>query len=97
MAGYNFGQSFIWLAQTRFNCHAGDGVYQLAGRGGEQPDAWTNSLFLSPGVRWSYNLRNGLQIVPGIGVPLGLGPSDGEKAIFLYISFEHPFRKLPEQ
>jgi hypothetical protein len=58
---------------------------------------WTTSLFLSPGVRWSYNLRHGLQIVPGIGVPLGVGPSAGERAVFLYLSFEHPFRKLPQK
>ena len=43
---------------------------------------WTNSLFLSPGIRWSYNFKNGLQIVPGIGVPLGVGPSAGERALF---------------
>ena len=53
--------------------------------------------FLSPGVRWAYNFKNGLQIVPGIGVPLGVGPSAGERAVLLYLSFEHPFRKLPEK
>ena len=39
------------------------------------PDAiaWARSTFLSPGVRWAYNFRNGLQIVPGIAVPLGVG------------------------
>jgi len=44
----------------------------------------------------AYNFENGLQIVPGIGVPIGIGPSSGEKGIFLYLSFEHPFRKLPQ-
>jgi len=58
---------------------------------------WTNSLLHSPGIRWSYNFMNGLQIVPGVGVPLGVGPSAGERAILLYLSFEHPFRKLPDQ
>jgi len=52
---------------------------------------------LSPGIRWAHNFKNGLQIVPGIGVPLGVGPSAGEKAVFLYLSFEHPFRKLPKK
>ncbi len=56
-----------------------------------------SGLFLSPGIRWAYNFNNGLQIVPGIGVPLGVGPSDGEKGVFLYLSFEHPYRKLPEK
>jgi hypothetical protein len=58
---------------------------------------WTNSLFLSPGIRWSHNFKNGLQIVPGLGVPLGVGPSAGERAVFLYLSFEHPFRRLPKK
>jgi hypothetical protein len=34
-----------------------------------------------------------MQIVPGIAVPLGIGPSDGERSIFLYLSIEHPFRR----
>ena len=51
---------------------------------------WSNSVFLSPGIRWSYNFPSGLQIVPGIAVPIGVGPSAGEKGVFLYLSFEHP-------
>jgi len=30
--------------------------------------------------------------VPGIGVVIGLGPSRGERELFLYFSVEHPFR-----
>mgnify|MGYP003416988619 CR=1 FL=1 len=45
-------------------------------------------------------LRNGsvvdLQIVPGISVPIGIGPSRGETAIFFYLSLEHPFRLAGE-
>jgi hypothetical protein len=52
-----------------------------------------NSTFISPGIRWAYNFPSGLQIVPGIAMPLGVGSSKGEKAIFLYLSFEHPFTK----
>jgi hypothetical protein len=32
-----------------------------------------------------------LQIVPGLAIPLGLGPSKGDKGVFVYLSFEHPF------
>ena len=28
-----------------------------------------------------------------IAVPLGAGPSAGEKGLFVYLSFEHPFGK----
>jgi hypothetical protein len=58
---------------------------------------WSNTLFLNPGIRWAYNFKNGLQIVPGIAVPIGIGPSAGEKGVFLYLSFEHPFRKIADQ
>jgi hypothetical protein len=45
-----------------------------------------------PGVRAAINLPRDLQIVPGIGVPIGVGPSHGERDLFLYLSVEHPFR-----
>jgi hypothetical protein len=30
--------------------------------------------------------------VPGVAVPIGLGPSHGDRSLLLYLSFEHPFR-----
>ena len=53
----------------------------------------SKGAFVSPGVRWSHDFDNGLQIVPGVAVPIGVGPSSGEKGIFVYLSFEHPFKK----
>ena len=32
-------------------------------------------IYISPGIRWAYNFRNGLQIVPGVAVPFGIGPA----------------------
>jgi hypothetical protein len=96
-AGYNFGQSFIWLAHARFNVMLETVFASSQTVVASNRTQWTRSLLLNPGVRWSYNFRNGLQIVPGIGVPFGVGPSAGEKAVLLYLSFEHPFRKLPEK
>ncbi|HKW96448.1 MAG TPA: transporter [Bryobacteraceae bacterium] len=89
--GYNLGQSLIWLAHPRFNVLL-ETVYASA-QSVVAPDQteWTRSLYLSPGIRWAYNFKNGLQIVPGIGVPIGAGPSAGERGVFLYLSFEHPF------
>ena len=51
--------------------------------------AWTGTagsdeLIVNPGVRWAHNLGS-LQIVPGIGFPIDHG-------VFLYLSFEHPFK-----
>jgi hypothetical protein len=95
--GYNLGQSFIWLTHSRFNLMLETMFTSSQAVVARNRTQWTNSVFLSPGLRWAYNFRNGLQIVPGVGVPIGVGPSAGERAVFLYLSFEHPFRKLPEQ
>jgi hypothetical protein len=50
----------------------------------------TNSFFVSPGIRWAHNLPTGLQIVPGVAFPLGVGSSRHERSLLLYLSFEHP-------
>lgn len=52
----------------------------------------SDNFVILPGLRAAINLPRDLQIVPGIGVPIGVGPSSGERDLFLYISFEHPFR-----
>lgn len=85
------GQSVIWLAHPRFNV-----MLELAYLRFERvlaPDTTESddSLVISPGVRWAHDFRNGLQIVPGIAVPIGIGPSSGEVGLFAYLSFEHPF------
>lgn len=51
-------------------------------------DSWT----VLPGIRGALNYKSGLQIVPGIGFPIGVGPSRGERGVYLYLSFEHPFK-----
>lgn len=92
-AGYNLGTSFVWLAHPRFNP-----MLELVFDSSEAvvgPDATLreNRLLLSPGFRWAHNFKNGLQIVPGFAVPIGVGPSAGEKGIIFYLSFEHAFKK----
>lgn len=53
---------------------------------------WTHDaksvVTVSPGVRWAHDIGK-LQIVPGIAVPIG---SDHSRAVFAYLSLEHPFR-----
>ncbi len=91
--GYNLGQSFIWQVRPRFHAMletvwVGSETVVAPGRTSRQ-----HSLLINPGIRWAYNFPSGLQIVPGIAVPIGVGPSRGEKGIFLYLSFEHPLGK----
>lgn len=94
LSAWNFGQSFIWLARPTFNAmleFAYNSGEQVVGPGMKER---VNTFFVNPGFRWAFNFKNGLQVVPGISVPIGIGPSKGERAIFLYLSFEHPLWKV---
>ena len=88
---YLLGQSVIWLAGPTFNVML-EAVWasteEVVGAGRTER---SSELFLNPGLRWAINLPSGLQIVPGVSVPLGAGPSRGEEGLLLYLSFEHPF------
>jgi hypothetical protein len=81
---YNLGGSAIWLLHPSFNLLL-EGVWSTTG-GAE-------SAFLNPGIRLAHDLAGDLQIVPGLAYTVGLGPSSGEDGLFLYLSFEHPFRR----
>ena len=95
--GYNLGQSFIWLVHPRFNFLLETVFYRNEEVVAPGTTQWSSTLLLNPGIRWAYNFKNGLQIVPGVAVPFGVGPSSGEKGVFLYLSLEHPYRKLPKE
>lgn len=89
--GFNLGQSTIWLASKNFNV-----MFETAWQSGQEVVAKDQtlqaySLLLSPGVRWAHNFDSGLQIVPGVAFPVGVGPSSGDKGVVFYLSFEHPF------
>lgn len=91
--GYNLGQSFIWLAHSRINVlleTVWSGMDSVRGSGDTR---LSHNFFLIPGVRWSHNVGHGLQIVPGLGLSVGLGPSAGKKGVIVYLSLEHPFGK----
>lgn len=49
-------------------------------------------VFLNPGVRWAFDVGGDLQIVPGLAYTIAVGPGASD-ALFLYLSFEHPFRR----
>lgn len=93
-AGYNLGQSFIWLAHPRFNVMLETVYNDMETVSAPGKTDRVKDLLISPGIRWAYNFKSGLQIVPGVAVPIGAGPTAGEKGILLYLSFEHPLRIL---
>ena len=88
---WNAGESLIWLLSHRVNAMLEASWANVETIEGPHATVRTSQLLLSPGVRWSYDLANGAQIVPGIAVPLGVGPSSGSRWLFLYFSVEHPF------
>lgn len=94
--GYNLGQSIVWLARPCFNALLETAWNSSETVTGNKQKTRDNTLFINPGVRWAHNFHSGLQIVPGVSVPLGVGTNRGERAIFFYLSFEHPFKKQSE-
>jgi hypothetical protein len=92
-ASLNAGASAIWLVRPLFNLML-EAVWireeDVAGPGAT--DRHT-SAFLNPGFRWGFNFRGGLQIVTGLAYTVSLNDANPD-ALFLYLSFEHPFRRL---
>ena len=89
--GFNLGQSLVWLATPRVNFLVETLWTSSQSVVGPNQTQRSQDLYISPGIRWAYNLRRGLQIVPGIAAPVGVGPSAGETGVIVYLSFEHPF------
>jgi hypothetical protein len=90
---YNFGQSVVWLAAARFNVLLESVWNNTEKVVGFRRTSRENEVLINPGIRWAHNFKNGLQIVPGVAFPIGVGPSRGERGIFFYLSFEHPFKR----
>jgi hypothetical protein len=93
MVRYELGGSLIWMARPLLGLITGavwESGDEVDGRG---ETSRSNRLLVAPGIRGTVNLGRGLQLVPGIMVPIGLGPSDGERAIYLFLSLEHPFQR----
>lgn len=90
---FNAGQSLIWLLRPVFNVMlelAWNSTDEILDGGRRER---SNALILSPGIRGALNFASGLQVVPGIAVPIGIGPSKGERSVFFYLSLEHAFTK----
>jgi hypothetical protein len=89
--GYAVSQSLVWLARPRLNLML-EGAWNRAEEvTGTGRTAWSSELVISPGIRGAIDFPSGLQVVPGLAFPIGVGPSKGERSVFFYLSFEHPF------
>jgi hypothetical protein len=90
-AGFFAGQGLVFLAHPRLNVML-EALYTRTDLALPAGDATTESLHLNPGLRGAIDVAGGLQIVPGVAVPFGVGPSRGERGVLVYLSLEHPFR-----
>jgi hypothetical protein len=86
------GQGLIWLARPTLNFLLEALWERIESVAGHDAVATEENLFLSPGVRWAQNRPSGLQIVYGLALPVEVGPGNGDRSVFLYLSFEHSFR-----
>jgi hypothetical protein len=83
----------IWLAHPKLNVML-EGIWTRAQEvSGPGQAARSTEFLVSPGLRGAIDFPSGLQIVPGIAFPFGVGTSRGERAVFAYLSFEHPFAR----
>jgi hypothetical protein len=85
---FNLGQSTVFLIKPNFNFLVETVWNRNAVVTAPSVTSRSYSLLVSPGIRWAWNFKNGLQIVPGLAAPIGVGPSYGERGLFLYLSFE---------
>jgi hypothetical protein len=74
--GFNYGASLIYLSTENFNL-----MLEAAGTTSEKVQSDGSKLrektfFINPGVRFAKNYSSGFQIVPGISIPIGTGPSN---------------------
>lgn len=83
--------SLIYLAKPNWNVLLESLWVRTESVAAEHSVEVGETFFISPGFRYAWNLKSGLQIVAGLGVPIGLGPSHGKYSMLFYLSFEHPF------
>ena len=87
------GQSVVWLAHPNLNFLI-EALWQRSDfdpRSSFRARNSSTEATLAPGLRGAFNLASGMQIVPGFAIPFGIGPSSGERSVFLYLSVEHSF------
>jgi len=91
LLNFNYGASLIWLPKPYVNL-----LLELFGVSEESVEASgskerADKFYVSPGVRFAADFSKDFQMVPGIGFPIGVGPSTGTYGVFAYLSMEHAF------
>jgi len=90
---YTLAQSIVWHVLPRFDLMLEAAWTRAQDVTGPGRTARSSEVLLAPGVRTAFDFASGLQVVPGLAFPVGVGPSRGEQNVFLYLSLEHPFAR----
>jgi hypothetical protein len=89
---FSLGASAIWLVRPAFNLMLEALWLSEASVAGSGDTVRDELLFLNPGFRGALDLGN-LQIVPGVAYTFDLSSDSDDDALFVYLSFEHPFKR----
>jgi len=93
LISFNAGFSAIYMLKNNFNFmleFLTESEQELNASGNR--DRFTSAI-ISPGFRYAINTSNGAQWVLGIASPLSLTKEGNDYGIFLYLSFEHFFKR----
>lgn len=88
----NAAASAIWLAAPTLNLMLESTWDRTDSFDAGSTTRSDDHLTIMPGIRGAINLRSGMQIVPGIGLPVVRSAGSTERDLFLYFSVEHSFR-----
>jgi hypothetical protein len=91
----NLGASAIWLLKPLFNPLVELVWFRGQDVVGPGQTVSSDEVFLNPGARWAFNLPGKLQVTLGAAYTIGLN-AVSDDALFLYLSFEHPFRRTTD-
>jgi hypothetical protein len=91
--GFNLGASAVWLLRPSVNLLVESVWLSEEAVLAEGTTEREETFVVSPGIRAAFDLAGGLQVVPGIAYTVYLSPDAAEDQAFLYLSFEHPFKR----
>ena len=89
----NVGASLIWLFRPSLNLLVEALWLWEESAVGDGTTRGEETTFISPGIRAAFDVSGGLQIVPGVAYTVAVSPKSAEDGVFLYLSFEHPFKR----
>lgn len=91
----NYGASLICLLTSKLNlmCEVSGNSSWMKFHPTGAKSGTINSIYINPGLRYAIDFKSGLQIVPGLAMPIEVADAGGAYGVFGYLSLEHPLWK----